>query len=104
MIILGELGGVRVFGNDADAWKTPEGRKIGSIQAVFDSDIPWPEREIKGEEKYFVLPCHRREKGYQIHLLETGEAIVLKDGCAYFCTLHEEMPLVLEYQAIPIEK
>ena len=101
MTTLNEVGGVRVFGKGQETWSTKEGRMIASMRAVFDSDLPVPDVEKDELGPYFVLPCHRGKKDYEIHLLETGEAIVIKDGGMHLCTQRDGQPQVLRYEPLP---
>jgi len=50
-----------------------------------------------GDDAYFELPCHRGQKDYEIHLLESGDVLVIKDKCMYLCTHRDEMPYVLAF-------
>lgn len=101
MMTLNELGGVRVFGKGQEAWSTEEGRTIASMRAVFDSDFRVPDAEKDEAGPYFALPCHRGKEDYEIHLLDTGEAIVIKDGEMHLCTQKDGKPQVLRYEPFP---
>lgn len=100
---LASLGGVRVFGIEADKWTQSTGRLIGTTLAVFDSDVSSPDTSF-GDNAHFELPCHRGQRDYEIHLLESGDAIVLKDGCMYHCTHRDGKPRVLTFDPVPADK
>ncbi len=104
MIALDDVGGVRVFGKGRDAWAKKEGRVIGSTRVVFDSDYRQPDLEKDSVGPYFALPCYRGKPDYEIHLLETGEAIVIKSGVVHLCTHHEGTPRVLAYEPVPAHR
>lgn len=90
MFTIEEAGGVRLYAGD-NSWGN-EGGMIGKSFAEFDPDVYWP--CVSGT--VFLLPKHRGQRNYQIHLLETG-ALVLKEGCAFLCTHINEKPRVIEF-------
>lgn len=105
MTILREVGGVRVSGKGSDAWTYPEGRLIVTRPAIFDSDVPAPDiEETSFGTMRFVLPCYRGREEYEIHLLDSGEAVILKDGHVYLCTLLNGSPRVLTYLPVPTDR
>lgn len=104
MLTISEVGGVRVFGKEEIAWSSADNRRIGSSLAVFDSDVYSPDTEMSSGTPHFVLPCHRGKKGYEIHLTESDEAFVLKEGRVYLCTHHDGKPRVLTYTPVPADR
>jgi hypothetical protein len=79
-IILQDVGGVQIFGEDAPHWSHKGTRLIGTALAVFDSAVKTPSINNDGTRDYFELPCRRGQEAYQIYLVETSQAIVFKDG------------------------
>ena len=100
---LASVGGVCVFGTGADKWTQEVGRLIGETPAIFDSDVYSPDTSF-GDDAHFELPCHRGQKDYEIHLLESGDAIVLKEGRVYRCTHRDGKPRVLTFDPVPADK
>jgi hypothetical protein len=66
MITLKDVGGVQIFDNSAEAWKNPDRRFIQGCRAEFDSDVYSPDVDTGN----FILPAHRGQCDYRIHLLE----------------------------------
>lgn len=95
--ILQEVGGVQVFGPGANTWKDSSCRTIKGYEVVFDSDVYMPDVD----DGIFVLPAHRGQTDYQIHLLETGGALVFKDGRIYVCTLQDNVPCIVTFTSFP---
>lgn len=98
MVVISEVGGVRVYGEQASSWQTSEGRQIDGIEAEFDSDVYWPDVS----KSTFVLPAHRGHPNYKVHLLDEG-ALVLKEGRAFLCTVSNGQPKVLHYNPAPAD-
>jgi hypothetical protein len=103
MNTLADLGGVRVFGIEAAKWSDAASRFIGTTPAVFDSDVPWPDISF-GKNPHFELPCHRGECDYEIHLLESGDAIIIKNGKMFQCTHRNGKPRVLTFLPVPADR
>lgn len=96
MIRLNSASGIRIHGASAAKWMQPATRAIGGTIAQFDKDIYEP-RVLTGNKPRFGLPCNRDADGYDIHLLETGDAVIFRRGYVYTCTFHEGKPRVLKY-------
>ncbi len=103
MIILKEFDLIRVCGKNAHKWKNENDRLISGHLAVFDSDVFYPDVST-GKDKHFELPCHRGQGDYQIHILENEEALIVKDGSVFLCTLHGGLPVVLKFDPVPVDK
>ncbi len=103
MNTLERVGGVRVYGKDEDAWSYSKGRVICQFPAEFNSDAFFPDTNFS--DNRFELPCHRGKNDYEIHLLESGEAIVFKEGRVYLCTRNTDgKPRVLTFVPVPADK
>ncbi len=98
MVVIDEVGGVRVYGEQAASWQSPEDRLINGCVAEFDSDVYWP--DVSGS--VFVLPAHRGHPNYKVHLLEEG-ALILKEGRAFLCIKINGKPRVLNYNPAPAD-
>ncbi len=71
-------GGVEIFGHNALNWKQPEGRRLYGSPVVFDSKTsePWYDERTRR----IMLPARPGQQRYTVHLLETGEALVITGG------------------------
>ncbi len=96
-LALSDMGGIQVFGHKADTWEYPSCRNIKGREVVFDSDVYSPDVDTLN----FILPAHRGQTDYQIHLLETGGALVFKDGRIYVCTLRDNVPCIVTFTSFP---
>lgn len=90
MIAIKEVGGVRIFGKNAYDWLKENQRWIQGYHVEFDSDVYSPDVDT-GD---FLFPAHRGQMDYQIHLLENGSALVIKEGRIYLCAKVEGGVLV----------
>ena len=99
MFILTKMGGVKIYDASAASWEEASARTIVGVPAKFNSDVYWPDVEDSG----FVLPIHRGDPGYTIHLLETG-ALVIKEGHTFLCIKDDGAPRVLSFKAVPRDR
>jgi len=104
MKVLREAGGVCIFGDTADDWEDPAERRVGAVPVEFDSDVSAPCVATRHARDYFEFPCCRGEEIYVIHLLESGEALVIKDDKHFLCTIRDGKPRVLEFAPAPADR
>lgn len=100
MIILKELGGIRIFGKNAEGWLKENQRWIQECSVEFDSDVYSPDVDTGS----FLFPAHRGQMDYQVHLLENGSALVIKEGRIYLCVKVEEVPRVITFTTVPSDQ
>lgn len=100
MITLSDVGGVQIFGSSAVMWKNPDGRSIKGCRVEFDSDVYSPDVDTGS----FLLPAHRGQMDYQIHLLENGSGLVIKEGRIYLCTYVDNAPRVITFTTVPSDQ
>jgi hypothetical protein len=97
MHTLKEVGGVRVFGHNAEGWLKENQRWIQGCPVQFDSDVYSPDVDTGS----FLFPAHRGQLDYQVHLLENGAAFVIKDDRVYLCATVDEVPRVTTFTTVP---
>lgn len=100
MIAIKEVGGVCIFGKNAEGWLKENQRWIQGCPVEFDSDVYSPDVDTGS----FLFPAHRGQMDYQIHLLENGSALVIKEGQMYLCTKVEGSPRVITFTTIPSDQ
>lgn len=100
MVVITEVGGVRIFGKNAEGWLKENQRSIQECPVEFDSDVSSPDVDTGS----FLFPAHRGQMDYQIHLLENESALVIKEGQIYFCTKVEGVPRVIIFVTVPSDQ
>lgn len=86
---------VKVWGVNAEKWEFKGGRSINLTRVTFEAETDRPMYcEIK---KAFVLPVPNNPPKYTIHLLGTGEAMIMIDNELYLCTRHKGTPTVFAH-------
>jgi hypothetical protein len=92
-----QVGGVRVFGNNTAGWLKENQRRIQGCPVEFNSDVYSPDVDTGS----FLFPAHRGQLDYQIHLLENGGAVVIKEDRVYLCVKVDGMPRVITFTTVP---
>ena len=100
MVVIKEVGGVQVFGGNAEVWLKENQRELQGCPVEFDSDVYSPDVDTGS----FLFPAHRGQMDYQIHLLEKGSAFVIKEGQIYLCTKVEGLPRVITFTTVPSDQ
>jgi hypothetical protein len=100
MIELSKVGGVQIFGHIPYSWLNEKGRRIKGCPVEFDSDVYSPDVDTG----VFLLPAHRGQLNYQIHLLENGCALVIKEGRLYLCTKVNDELRVITFTTVPSDQ
>lgn len=96
MIAIKEVGGVCVFGLNADGWLKEINRWVQGCPVEFDSDVYSPDVDTGS----FLFPAHRGQMDYHIHLLENGVALVIKEGRMYLCMKVDGGPRVITFTTV----
>ncbi len=86
-----------MFGIQAEGWLKKNQRLIHGCAVEFDSEFYSPDVDTGS----FQFPAHRGQINYQVHLLENGAAIVIKEDCVYLCTKVDGMPRVIPFTTVP---
>jgi hypothetical protein len=90
MIVLKEVGNIHVYGHQAERWAVDTGRWVQGYMVEFDRH----EREPTICDKIFLLPIHKGSGKYHIHVLETGELLVMIGLRFFLCARGEDGPQV----------
>jgi len=102
MHVLEKEGGIRVFGKEALAWKNPPTRTVGGVLVEFSSEVDYPavlHKDANNKIEKFIFPKFVDQHDYEVHLLETGTVIVIKDGWIFLCFVLKEKPQVALFQS-----
>ncbi len=100
MIVIKEVGGVRIFGKNEEGWLKENQRWIQGCLVEFDSGVSSPDVDTGS----FLFPAHRGQMDYQIHLLENGSALVIKEGRIYLCVKVDRGPRVITFTTVPSDQ